>query len=236
MSGTPLPRPPPQVIRVPPPATTGEPLMLAILGVIILFVGLSVGITLPRPGNWVVGALGLAVAGPVFFWSRYELVRYRRERAKMLANHPGLEEQPLVAALVAAWHKRQPTPQQVRDVLAQQARDGGQAAQVVCLGAVAVPEIGEMLFEPYIITATDLIWRRLLVVPFGLAVVTVWLVQAVHLVPGRFSILGGFAYLVVGAVTAVAVWVWKSGIRPTYVRLAPGSSRSWSTAFAGADQ
>jgi hypothetical protein len=128
----------------------------------------------------------------------------------------------LVAApILREWaeHRRRPSMQRIQELLANY-EPTTDAAHIVCFGKQEVPEVGELRFEPRILSPTDIQWRRLAGV-WPAALVTVWyLLAAIGLVRRpRFSF---WLWAVSGAAVALAVWAWKSGVRPTYVRLAPG--------------
>jgi hypothetical protein len=77
-------------------------------------------------------------------------------------------------------------------------------------------------FEPHIITATELLARRLYAIPFALAIIALWALQHAHVIPGKALPLGPMAYLWGGGLVAGVLWAWRAGIRPSYLRLAPG--------------
>jgi hypothetical protein len=97
------------------------------------------------------------------------------------------------------------------------------AARLVCLGAVEMPEVGDYRFEPVIITPTRFLGRRLWFVPLALLILAMWLASVFHLIPLKSSInLGSFSYFLVMGFGMAGAWIWRTTIRPTYIRLAPG--------------
>jgi hypothetical protein len=221
MTETPTSRFPPRIIRVPPP---DKRLALWLLVVIAaFFCGLAYlgALTAPSPANFIFPALALFLGAllPYALWSR--VARFRGDRARLLAAHPDAEADPLACAIAAHWEDRPPQDDEVQRLLG--TIDTPPAtAWVVCFGLIELPEVAEMRFEPHIITATELLGRRLVLVPISLAIITLWLLQVAHVLPGKFFDLGGFMYFIVAGIFAGAAWVWRSGIHPTYFRLAPG--------------
>lgn len=108
--------------------------------------------------------------------------------------------------------------------------DGGAAhGRIVCMGDVNIGEAGDHRFEPQIVTPTETIWRCLLVVPLavGWALVLaarLWPASSYpsFLVPVLHVLESTLSHLMLGAATAGVVWLWKAGVRPKYLRLAPG--------------
>ena len=144
------------------------------------------------------------------------LGRARRDGAASCANNAG--NTPAARAEVEA-----------RSHAAISADGGASHGRIVCMGDVKIGEAGDHRFEPQIVTPTEAIWRRLLLVPLAV----VWaLVVAARLWPASSypsflppvlhfleSVLG---HWMLGGVTAGVVWFWMAGVRPKYLRLAPG--------------
>jgi hypothetical protein len=93
----------------------------------------------------------------------------------------------------------------------------------VCLGAIDVPEIADYRFEPVIFMPTDILRRRLGLIPVGAAALGVWLVDRLGwpTLPGGLP-HGALEYYLLGGVVIAAIWAWRAGVRPRYFRLAPG--------------
>jgi len=97
------------------------------------------------------------------------------------------------------------------------------AARIFCTGPVRVPEVGDLRFEPVIITPTRFVWRKLLFVPFALLIMAFWLAQVTHMLKLPFTLpLGAFGYVLSMGGIALVMWIWRTTVRPSYVRLAPG--------------
>lgn len=151
---------------------------------------------------------------------------HRRLWAEMLREHPGLETDPLATALRAAWRRSWKNlagkPARIREVLRAAGGPDERGPWIACIGFFDIPEVGERRFEPYIITAGELLGGRLWSIPIAAIVVALLLLQLIGVVPGHASNFGGFLYVVIMGVAVGATWLWRTGIRPTYVRAAPG--------------
>ncbi len=142
----------------------------------------------------------------------------------MLENCPDLEFRPDVAAIAALWRKGRAImrPKRVREALQSAGLPDPPGGRIVCVGLIDVPEVGERRFEPYIIPAGELVGRQLLYVPAAMAVLSVWTLQTLGIIPSRGVNLGSFAWILIMAGIVAGTWVWRTGIRPTYIRVAPG--------------
>ena len=218
-------RPPPQVIRVPPPRGWSAPVWIALIVALSLAaVAVTMLALLPYPRGIRISALFLLGAVFIPIWElRKHKLRHRRA-AELFARTRGWNRDAAVVAVCAVWTSAStlPEPTVLRNQLDRFSPAPGGSARVVCLGPVEVPEVGEMRFEPFIITATELLWRRLLVIPFALALLAGWWLQRTGGIPGLRFELSSFMYVIALGIGALVTWVWKSGVRPTYVRMAPG--------------
>jgi hypothetical protein len=117
------------------------------------------------------------------------------------------------------WHDPPKLPA-IRAALELLPAETADRARVVCLGDLDVPYVGDLRFEPEILSPTRLLWRRLTGSALVFAAAAAWIALArLHWLPEPKSTVG---FLAVVSVPTVAVWVWKAGIRARYVRLAPG--------------
>jgi hypothetical protein len=221
MSETPASRPPPRIVRVPPPEKRVALWLLLVIAAFFCGLACLGALGASSPANFICPALALFLGAllPYALWSR--VARFRRDRAALLAAHPDAEFDPLACAITAHWQDKPPQDDKVRDILGK-ADPLPAMARVVCFGPIDVPEVGDMRFEPHIITATELLGRRLFLIPISLAILTLWLLQVTHVLPGKFFSPGALTYYVVVGIAAGVAWIWRSGIRPTYFRLAPG--------------
>lgn len=212
----------PQVIQLPPPEVkrTSPWLVLIILALAALIAGL--GLTLPARANWPVVTLMIAVAAGLLLGFWWVAARSRRVRAEFFARHPDCDRDQCVNAVVDLVRGKVPASAVLLEALGRGAGTQPVSAQIICAALIEPPDVGDLRFEPYIITATELLWRRLLVLPFALVLLALWLLQTVHVIPGRVFSFGSFTYVIAIGIGAGVAWVWKSGFRPTYVRLAPG--------------
>ncbi|MCK4340388.1 MAG: hypothetical protein KAY37_01530 [Phycisphaerae bacterium] len=220
-------RPPPRVVRVlPPPAYWG--IRAAVfLFILAPFCLIMTGVSLiSLSGLWGSFFALLFAASSLFllFVARRDAVKQRTRTARVLAQHPDVETDPLVRALRARWGRFNAglEPKAVKETV--QSLDGGAhgSATVVCMGTIEIPIIGERHFEPYIITGTDL-WapKPAAFVVLG-AAVTTWYLQRIGVIPWRI-IEWSSLVVVLGIVGwGIVGWARKALVRPTYIRLAPG--------------
>lgn len=226
-------RSPPQILRVPPPARFKWLVIGLIVGmVIVAAIWVAFLIFVRGKGAGLLAGMFLFYAVLFGFVLRRLAVQRRRIRADMLNRFPGIETDPAVAALQAKRARCQTLPTKPA-VATETLRAAGipepGVARIVCFGAMEMPEVGERRFEPYIITASELLWRQLVFVLLALVLLVPCLVLATGMIPGvGFSFRSfwvaarGFSYLIVMGAVIGLLWVWRTGIRPRYVRAAPG--------------
>ena len=219
------------MIHVPPAPALQRLVRLVVVGVFAGLAVLSAAVGLARftsTGRFSVPCLvgagaGLAAAAIATLLFRSESRRCLERRRRFFASLPAGQPQQLTGLLDTIWdgYRWGSLPDQVREVLRHYSM-AEPAARVVCLGKVGVPEIGEFYFEPEIITPTRFFGRQLFFVPVAAAVIAFWLLQVTGVIPGRAVSPGGFGYIVVMGIGAAVAWFWRSTIRPTYIRMAPG--------------
>jgi hypothetical protein len=224
MDGSSATRSPPRVIRVPLPV--GNVASRRICDGIAIVVGVASVLIAPefgRPGLLIV--LGGIVAVALLVWiPRSVNASYRRKRAEFIAEHGQGEPDHLTAALAAKWPRpsKVPGPDEIRDALRQFEDEERGPAYVVCIGMIVPPEVGEEFFEPEIVTPTRALGHHLWFIPVALGVLVFWFLQLLGIIPGRAVNIGSFGYILAMGFSAGAVWIWRSAIRPTYIRMAPG--------------
>ena len=166
-------------------------------------------------------AITLAIVSPLH--RRYARIAQRRRQ--LIERYPDWADDLVAAALAQQW-KRPAIPPDARAVLnAVRVAPPPQPprARIVCIGLVDVPEVKDLRFEPIIITPTRFIGKRLWLAAAAMAILGLWIAQELRLVPGLRGLnIGSFAYFVFMGFLAGGAWVWRTMIRPTYVRLAPG--------------
>ena len=229
-------RNPPRLVLVPPPAGPGMPRKritniagASVVGSVVslaFFVGggLSLGAWAATMGGVLAG-----VAVVVVVWYHRVNRAYQALRRAFLEKHPGVEHQPLVGSLGKAWKENDRVPKvaDVREGLPEDPEEDAMGrAWVISFGEPDVPEVGDLHFEPEIVTPTGAVWRQLIWLLIAGAVVAWWALDYLQILPrwlpGVRPLLGGFAYFLVAGALALAVWIWKGMIRPTYLRMAPG--------------
>ena len=244
MSETDQTRTPPEIIRVPPPAGPGVPpkRIRGPVGGCVLGTVACLVLIVARGGTlWqcaiIMTPIYLVVA--IIVALRYWQVNaaHQASRRAFLEKHPTDEADRLVAALGKVWTEsdRVPKLEDVRAVLgsvenrsgrAPTNEEGSDRATIVCFGEADVPQVGELHFHPEIVTPTAAVWRQLFWLVIA-GVLIVWcLLDYLHVLPawlpGARPFMGGLAYFFVAGAIALAVWIWKGMIRPTYLRMAPG--------------
>jgi hypothetical protein len=143
---------------------------------------------------------------------------------KLETSGPALEPLLAEAAAKADLVLSKSDPKLLKKRLGEITAGLGPAARIFCAGPVCIPEVGDFRFEPEIITPTRFVWRRLIFAPFAAIILVFWLAQTTRLIrlPVRVHLLGGFGYiLAMGAIGSI-MWAWRTTVRPSYVRLAPG--------------
>jgi hypothetical protein len=99
-------------------------------------------------------------------------------------------------------------------------------ARLVCVGDYRLPEPGCYLFEPEVITPTRYLGRYWIPVAIGVIVLVFMLLRITGAVRWLSFIpigaIGSFGYFYVMAIVFGGLWLWRTTIRPTYLRLAPG--------------
>lgn len=217
------PRPAPQVLQIPTPDTHlvfRWPRLIAVWILILLPLVLVAVLGRVHPLWVLIGLLALLFAAITGLQYR-DVQRRRRARDAFLATHPGLDRAPLTVAAAARWRPSAATIKWLRDSLEASGQRDPTAAQVICLGELDPPEVGERRFEPYVVTATEILGRRLWVILFLPVLLGLWWVSHRGLVPFRFDLAGFLCPLLIAA-AALVTWLWTGFVRPTYLRLAPG--------------
>ncbi|MGD8450454.1 MAG: hypothetical protein PVJ57_01430 [Phycisphaerae bacterium] len=218
---------PPLITRVPAPEPApdqgwpiGTAIVLAFLAVFLLFVG----------GSWFTLAggvlLGAVVLSGLVAWFLAGQMRIAAvERAAHVARFPEWEADTLAKTLSALWSP----PYSLLDAKIALLAIGSAPdpdpprAHLVCIGAVDLPEIGDYRFEPLVITPTRFLGRQLWLAALVLLIVAFSAARALYsaFFTGGDTVAPIFM-LLCAAATLPAAWVWRSAIRPTYIRLAPG--------------
>ena len=236
MNETGITRTPPEIIFVPPPDGSGMPRKRIVAIVNACIIGSVISIAFFIAGGvpvwlWIVsiGSVFLAVAIIVALRSWLVIRAHRALRRAFLEKHPADQTDPLVAALSRVWKEpdRVPKSADVRAALEECSSDtDNKTARVICFGQPDVPDVGELYFEPEIITPTGTVWRQLLWMVIAGALIALCLLDYLGVLPAWVPInrgfVWGFMYFFVAGAIALGIWVWKGMIRPTYIRMAPG--------------
>lgn len=244
----------PELIRVlPPPAPVSLPAVVnwftavfAFVGAALVAAGLAFGIAGRRPSAaaLIVGGTFAGVAVLIHGAARMENWRFARRRAAFPADDPDAAQPPsgmsretgaIARALHAEWTRpaKPPAEARIRKIVAQHAPNAP-SAHVVCLGLLRPPDVGAMHFEPEIITPTRFHGWQLVFVPVALLIMGFWVCQVIGVIPVKAINLGGFAYVLMMGFGVGASWFWRTVVRPTYLRLAPGMIQVMEFRWRGA--
>lgn len=225
MAIAPATRLPPEIILAPlppPPSRRGLLIVALALAVIAVAVSLLLGLRASALGV----PLGIGVLLVVLLAVRSSSAEAaRRERKQFHERYPAASTDARVQALVHACQQgRVPKPAEVCRIL--EPFPCPERARLVCFGVTEVPEVGEHFFEPEIITATELLWRRLIWLWIALGMGALWLLDYVGLWPSWLPPIGRMMqscnYVFILGTAALVTWIWRGAIFPTYFRLAPG--------------
>ncbi|MGD8450453.1 MAG: hypothetical protein PVJ57_01425 [Phycisphaerae bacterium] len=224
---------PPLITQVPVPeprAVRRWPLWLA---VILMLLGLAAAFG-PGPtwgGTWLVptGHVLMGLAGTaclLWFFAAKRWSRIAQACAAQLAQLPEWEADPLARALRSGWKRpdKPPGADAVQAAIGQVSSPDAPRARIICLGVMEVPEVGELRFEPRFITPTQYVGRRLWLTVIAIALLALWAARRARLLPAFFGLfkMSSFLYFFIAGGAVAAAWIWRTAIRPTYVRLAPG--------------
>lgn len=236
MSATGTTRFSPEIIFVPPPPGPGMPRKRLRGPITACIAGGLVCLALVLVQGWgpwqwmmIMAPMYLVVAIIVAV-SAWRVNRtHRALRRAFFEKQPSDGADPLAAALCKAWPEpdRPPKLENVRAALREVvSEDKADRAQIVCFGVADVPEVGELYFEPEVVTPTGAVWRQLIWLLIAGVLIGWCLLDFLDVLPswlpGARPLLGGFAYFFVAGAIALAMWIWKGMIRPTYIRMAPG--------------
>lgn len=225
------PRPAPTILQIPAPPPRGAtvPKVFGWIAGGELALGVVLLLTLPRPANYITGAVLLfqaALFGGIAAWIAWRMRQaHARDRPPAAATTQADAADPLVPALRGAWRDVMRPPQggRLRKLIQDHPPRDESSARIVALGHVDVPRVGEFHFEPEIITPTRYIGRNLVFAICGLFFVGLAIAKWTHAVPGLARVnLGSFGYFYAMLAVVGATWVYRSAVRPTYIRLAPG--------------
>ena len=181
-------RPPPQIIHVPPPERVDG--RGTVLVVILVFAPVAVIVVVliainPLAGFVFVPPILLLVC--VFVYQAHVANKHHhRVRDRMLWQHPGIESDPVVVALQTLWLESLSWPggpAKVREKFTVAGIPEPPGLRIICMGAIDIPRVGELRFEPHVITATELRWGRLASLWPALGLLVIWGLGAMDMIP-----------------------------------------------------
>jgi hypothetical protein len=168
----------------------------------------------------ILGALGAAIAlaprGFMFTTARAWTADHFVELARPAGTDPRLKE------LDKQWRRFFTISKESRETIFAQA-PRSEAGTILCVGPVEVPDMLDLPFEPFVITPTQYLWRRLGGVALSVAFGSVWLLSWMRLMPVwlRPSLLS-LSWIFFSGLSIGIIWLWRTMVRPRYIRLAPG--------------
>ncbi|MFQ5806723.1 MAG: hypothetical protein ACE5I3_09760, partial [Phycisphaerae bacterium] len=205
---------------------TSPPALVATLALALLaigFVAFCLGWAL---GSWAVsiGVAALLSFGIVAWWWPRHRKRCKERQRAYVAKLRERGEDPVAVEFAARWKRRGRgiSDGDVKGILASSPTPEPTCAHVVCLGMIDVPEVNDVFFEPEIITPTRYMGRQMVFIPIAGVLIFVWVLQKTGVLPFRFVQLSSFGYLLWMGAAVGGAWVWRSAVRPTYIRMAPG--------------
>ena len=119
--------------------------------------------------------------------------------------------------------RARPTVDEVLDAL-RISRVNDDRARVVCLGTIEVPEPEDLHVEPQIIPFSRLLarWRDMILLM--MFIMLAWALSRLGIAPSFLRIrmdAVSVIIVLVGLATSI-IWLWRSLVRPRYIRIAPG--------------
>lgn len=237
----------PEVVFIPPPADLRLPpkRMLGPLGACLIGIGLVLVVaTMMGQGPLflllLMSPMIPVVALIVLVQRAYVHGRVDEQRSGFLRRRAIDEEDPLVRALAKCWTTpdRPPAIGAVSQALESVARKGPlDGPDVVCFGEPDAPAIGDLRFEPVVITPTAGLWRQFIWLATGGFIMIWWLLGRLPFVPLWFPridrLMSGLLYFVLACLVTLGVWAWRALVHPTYIRLAPGVIQLLEYCFVG---
>ena len=242
-------RPPPLVLRIPPPGATWKPVRIAVIVAVTLAAiaatALLFSVILRQESYFVRHWLpviammsAILVIYPLVFafvWSLRNLFVVR-ERTKFAEKFPDVAADPLAQKVSNHWtHNNRRSPlNELRTILEASLPASRRGAVIVVIGDIETPASpGDVVFDPVIITPTQYLGRRLIVIWIAAALFAYWLIARFKLLPIPQFNLRGLGGLFAFAGVMMVRWFWQSAVRPTYFRLAPGVIQKFTYLLRG---
>lgn len=226
------PRPPPLVFHVPPPQKpfiTFKVLMwvFGATGAFLGLITLGLMLALPSGPGLQVAAILLGNAGLQFAFAAVAAYFHAtRSNARLPTPPPNARsDDPLAQALAERWRRPDKLPRwhSIRDLLLDPGLQRSDAARIVCVGPVDLPQPDAHRFEPEVLTPTRSLGRLRILAVVGLVLAAFLIVRLLRVFPVLDRVpLGSFASFYVMFVVFGGWWLWRAVLRPTYVRVAPG--------------
>lgn len=197
--------------------------MLALggLGIWALTVGLG-------PAGLAMGAIYMVGAGAVGWLFLRQNGSYASQQATFLGSLGRLGVRDMDRVLAPLWGRCYKPPRTSAIVRALKRAEAPELprARIVCFAPFGIPSVGALRFEPEVVAPTRSLGTPLLAIPVVVVLIGLTTVLALirHPVAGVGAFLMGLMAfgLAVPALGYVVVWVWRAGIMPRYLRLAPG--------------
>jgi hypothetical protein len=224
------PRLPPLILQIPTPPSRNSrlPKIFGVTAAAEFVIGLVLAFVLPWRAGLIVASILLfqaAIFGGLAAWFAHRLRRAHELERESPA--PQADDDPLAHWFRGQWRDgmRYPQGRRMREALAAHPPQDPTRARIISLGHVDVPRIGDFHFEPEIVTPTRYTGRNLVIVGLGLFFVALAIVKWTRAlpIPALQSLpLNSFGYFYVMLFIVGGAWLYRTTIRPTYIRLAPG--------------
>lgn len=217
-------RPPPRVVRVPPPEVK-RGLVLPCLVTIALLATICVlfGVQVSSSNVVFIVLVVLAAAGVIACWWRN--LRMQRIvigiKRRVCVQAPDWDQNPIAAKIARRWRwaTLAPDAAEIEEIT----RVYRYVAYIVCLGGVDVPSVGDRRFEPVIITPGRR-WQEILMdaIFIGLVLIALFCCLGIPILQANRSMQLAWLIPLIPALLAGVYAYSRFMLGTTYVRLAPG--------------
>lgn len=225
MSDLEEPRPPPRILRIPPPQRMTHTSRLVDLALLCLAGGV---LGYVASNSWLPLAGGASLALATLAGIRIERRIARQSnarRARWLEAHSASLTDPVVRRLSQRLESGQgyPSAADLGSALADMPPNQGSRATIVCMGCVDVPELGDFRFEPEVFSHFGVTRGWVIATQVAALLVCMFFGTGLAFLITSFWNAGVAIVLITAVVLAVVGYplVWKF-VSPAYVRLAPG--------------
>lgn len=228
-------RTPPELILFPEVKQVNERVAKVFLwlGLAMLAIGVILIILIPNTfarflAGGIVGGEGLifAIIGACMFpVMRRRRVEYEKAFSDLAQRHP-LGDSCSELGRLLLGPKRFRLKRELADANRKLDPGNPPRAHIACVGPTNTIAPGPYQFEPEVITPTRYFGRQWILIAISAVVILAALLRLsgtvswLNKIP--IGVLGSFGYFYVAILVFGGIWLWRSMIRPTYIRIAPG--------------